>query len=347
MVASPTVRADRMRLLRHTFPTPADCRGAVTAIGNFDGIHRGHRFLLDKAREIAQEADAPWGMVTFEPHPRRFFAPDLPPFRLTPLRLKAQLLKTLGLEVLWVLRFDHKLAGLSPEAFARDVLAEGLALKHVVAGENFRFGHKRAGDVEALTDFGRNFGFGVTRMEMAAAPGQSQEIYSSSLVRDYLKAGNPTRAALLLGRYWEISGRVQHGAKRGRDLGMPTANIRLGRDTLRPAFGIYAVRAAIQEGERTRWIPGVANLGISPMFNYVEPLLEVHLIDFSGDLYGKHLRVALIDYLRPELTFESLDGLKEQMEDDLRRARATLAWEDWQGDWPASSFLPNRPGEQP
>lgn len=335
-----------MRLLRHSSPTPADCRNAVVAIGNFDGIHRGHRALLEKAKEVARDAAAPWGMVTFEPHPRRFFSPDLPPFRLTPLRIKAQLLQSIGLEVLWILRFNQALAKLSPEAFARSVLAEGLQLQHVVAGENFRFGYKRAGDVEALSNFGRRFGFGVTRMTMATAPGQPQEVYSSSLVRDYLRSGNPTRAALLLGRYWEIAGRVRHGAKRGRLLEMPTANIRLGRDTLRPAFGIYAVRVALQEGEKTRWVPGVANLGISPMFNYEEPLLEVHLIDFSGDLYGRHLRVALIDYLRPEQNFDSLEALKVQMKEDLRRARMTLSWEDWEGSWPASPFLPLRPGER-
>src|SRR5690625_3708176 len=265
-----------MRLLRHSAPTPADCRGAVVAIGNFDGIHRGHRALLQKARQIAEAADAPWGMVTFEPHPRRFFSPGLPPFRLTPLRIKAQLLQSLGLDILWILRFVATLAVLSPQAFARDVLAEGLALKHVVAGENFRFGHKRTGDVESLSRLGRRFAFGVTRVDMTAAPGQAQEIYSSSLVRDYLKAGNPTRAALLLGRYWEIGGRVQHGAKRGRELGVPTANILLGRDTLRPAFGIYAVRVALPDNGVTRWLPGVANIGISPMFDYAEPLLEVH-----------------------------------------------------------------------
>src|SRR5690625_1857937 len=345
MAALPATTADAMRLLRHPSRTPLDCQGAVVAIGNFDGVHRGHRSLLDKAQQLAREAKAPWGMVTFEPHPRSYFAPDLPPFRLTPLRPKAQLLQSLGLEVLWILRFNAALANLTPQEFAQDVLAKGLKLRHVVVGENFRFGHTRAGDVQALIDFGRQFGFAVTRMDMAAAPGQSQEIYSSSLVRDYLRAGNPTRAALLLGRYWEITGRVQHGAKRGRQLDMPTANIRLGRDTLRPAFGIYAARVALDEGERFRWVPGVANLGISPMFNYEEPLLEVHLIDFAGDLYGRHLRVALIDYLRPEQNFDSLQDLKAQMAEDLRRARATLAWEDWQGSWPASAFLIPRPGE--
>jgi len=335
-----------MRLLRHTSSTPSECQGAVIAIGNLDGIHRGHRSLLDKARQIAEEIEAPWGVVTFEPHPRRYFAPHLPPFRLTPLRLKAQLLQTLGLDVLWILRFDQKLASLSPEAFAHDILAKGLSLSHVVAGDNFRFGNKRAGDVDDLEKFGKDFGFGVTRMQMVAAPGQSQEVYSSSLVREYLAAGNPTRAALLLGRYWEITGRVQHGAKRGRELGMPTANIRLGRDTLRPAFGIYAVRVAIQDGDQMHWLPGVANIGISPMFNYEEPLLEVHLIDFRGDLYGRYLRVALIDYLRPEQNFDSLETLKQQMNEDLRRARATVAWDEWQGPWPASSFLPLHPKEQ-
>ncbi|WP_366555863.1 bifunctional riboflavin kinase/FAD synthetase [Aquibaculum sediminis] len=339
-----------MRLIRHPRATPPECRNAVAVIGNFDGIHRGHMHLLEHARALATARNAPWGMVTFEPHPRRLFAPDLAPFRLTPLRVKARLLQSLGVEVLWVLRFNRALAGLTPEAFAREVLHEGLALKHVVVGANFRFGNRRAGDVDALQQYGQSFGFGVSGLGMASAPGQAQEVYSSSLVRDYLQAGNPTRAALLLGRYWEIEGRVHHGAKRGRELGFPTANILLGRDTLRPAFGIYAVRVAVEgassEGRSTtRWLPGVANLGISPMFNYAEPLLEVHLIDYQGDLYGRHLRVAFIDYLRPEARFDSLDALKNQMTEDLRRARATLAWEDWQGNWPASSFLPIRPGE--
>lgn len=335
-----------MRLLRHHRPTPTDCRNAVVVIGNFDGIHRGHRALLDRAKAIAQEAAAPWAMLTFEPHPRRLFAPDLPPFRLTPFRIKARLLQTLGLEILWVLRFDRKLAGLSAEAFAQKVLADGLNVGHVVVGANFRFGHKRGGDVPLLTRLGERMGFGVSALDMAAAPGQASEVYSSSLVREYLKAGNPTRAALLLGRYWEIEGRVHHGAKRGRTLGFPTANVVLGRDTLRPAFGIYAVRVAIEEAGSTHWLPGVANLGISPMFNYAEPLLEVHLLDFEGDLYGRHLRVALIDYLRPEQHFDDLESLKAQMAEDLRRARATLAWEDWQQNWPTSSFLPLRPGDK-
>jgi len=334
-----------VRLLRHHAPTPAALRGAVVAIGNFDGIHRGHRRLLEQAEAIARETGAPWAMLTFEPHPRRLFAPDLPPFRLTPFRVKVRLLQALGLDALWVLRFDRTLAGLPAEAFAERVLAEGLGARHVVVGENFRFGHRRGGDVALLRTLGERLGFGVTAVGMAAAPGQSSEVYSSSLVRDYLRDGNPTRAALLLGRYWEIEGRVQHGAKRGRELGFPTANLALGRDTLRPAFGIYAVRAAIEERDGTRWLPGVANLGISPMFDYAEPLLEVHLLDFAGDLYGRHLRVALIDYLRAEQRFDDLEALKAQMAEDLRRARATLAWEDWQEAWPTSPFLPLRPGE--
>ncbi|SMF80845.1 FMN adenylyltransferase /riboflavin kinase [Tistlia consotensis] len=340
-----------MLILRHWTHTAPAARGAVVAIGNFDGIHRGHQALIAKAGRLAREMDAPLALMSFEPHPRLFFQPDQPPFRLTNWRTKAKLIESLGVDLLYVLAFNAELAGLEAEDFVAQVLVggpeDGLAARHVVVGDNFRFGRKRRGDAALLAAEGRRHGFGVTAMAPVSGPGDSkggEKPYSSSLVREYLKGGNPTRAALLLGRYWEIEGRVESGARRGRTLGFPTANLRLG-ELLRPAYGVYAVRAAIEheEGERgagaTVWRPGVANLGINPMFELPEPLLETHLFDFEGDLYGRHLRVALIDYLRPEARFESVEKLVEQMAADSARARATLSWETWQTEWPVSPFI--------
>lgn len=324
-----------MRLYRHFDSVPEAGRGAVVAIGNFDGVHRGHQAVIGKAQRLAREFEAPAGVLTFEPHPRRYFQPDSPPFRLTPFRVKTRLLQTLGLDSLFPLPFNRALASLTAEDFVERVLAHGLGARHVVVGDNFRFGRQRLGDTDLLARLGPRHGFGVTVMRRVMAAGT--EPYSSSHVREQLQAGNPTRAALLLGRYFEIEGRVRHGAKRGRTLGYPTANIGLD-DILQPAFGVYAVRAQLYGGGGT-WIAGVANIGISPMFNYREPLLEVHLFDFEGDLYGKHLRVALVDRLRGEMTFDGLPALIRQMDEDSRRARVTLAWEEWDSAWPASPFM--------
>lgn len=325
-----------MRLFRHYSGLPPEARGAVVAIGNFDGVHRGHQAVIGKAARLAREFEAPTGVLTFEPHPRLFFQPDQPPFRLTPFRVKMRLLEALGADFLYSLSFNQRLAKLTAEEFVHYVLAEGLAVRHVVVGDNFCFGRKRQGNTALLEQLGRQQGFGVTVVKRIMASGA--EPYSSTHVRLQLQSGNPTRAALLLGRYWEIEGRVRHGAKRGRELGIPTANIALD-DILWPAFGIYAVRAKLDRTGDGPWMSGVANVGISPMFGYEKPLLEVHLFDFTGDLYGKHLRVALVDYLRPEMKFDSLDALKAQMAEDCRRARVTLAWEEWDTAWPASPFM--------
>jgi riboflavin kinase/FMN adenylyltransferase len=325
-----------MLVLRHYQDVPATAKGAVVAIGNFDGIHRGHQEIIAKAGRLAKEFNAPHGVMTFEPHPRSVFRPDDEPFRLTPFRIKARLIEALGVDQLCVMTFDHDFAGLSPEAFAGEVLAEGLGVRYVVVGDNFRFGHKAKGTIDDLERLGRANGFGVTSVDRIVSP--HAEAYSSTHVRDYLQAGNPTRAALLLGRYWEIEGRIQAGDKRGRDLGFPTANMALG-ETLRPAFGVYAVRAAIDRGAEPQWHAGVANLGIRPMFESPEPLLEVNLFDFDQDIYGQHLRVALVDYLRPEMKFDGLAALKTQMAEDKRRAEVTLALEEWDASWPASPFM--------
>jgi riboflavin kinase/FMN adenylyltransferase len=327
-----------MQLYRHFERIPESGRGAVVAIGNFDGVHRGHQAVIDAARERARQLGAPLGVMTFEPHPRLFFQPDQAPFRLTAFRTKARLLRALGVERLYALPFTGALAGLAPEEFVTRVLCRGLGIRHLVVGDNFRFGRKRAGDVALLQALGQRHGFGTSILQPVG--GSVAAAYSSTQVRAYLREGKATRAALMLGRYWEIEGRVRHGAKRGRDFGFPTANLRLQANLLRPAFGIYAVRAVLGDvGPTTPWLPGVANLGIAPMYGYEEPLLEAHLFDYSRDLYGAHLRVALVDYLRPEQRFSDVEALKTQMAEDSRRARETLSWESWEGDWPAGPFV--------
>ena len=325
-----------MAIYRHTTDLPDEALGAVVAIGNFDGVHRGHQAVIDSALRLAHKVESSLGVLTFEPHPRRFFRPDSPPFQLTSFRLKLRLLEALGVDNVFVLPFNQSLSELSAEDFVRRILVEDLRVQHVLVGGNFYFGHKRGGDTDLLERMGRSLGFGVTAMRRVE--GTTGEAYSSTGIRDYLTAGNPTRAALLLGRYWEIEGRVQTGAKLGRKLGFPTANIALG-EVLEPAYGVYAVRAGVDRGGQTKWHPGVANIGIRPMVEGDEPLLEVHLFDFDEDLYGRHMRVALVDYLRPEMVFDDMAALRVQMIEDSRRARVILDWEDWDPAWPANPFM--------
>ncbi len=330
-----------MAIFRHSSDLPASARGAVVAIGNFDGVHRGHQAVIAQIKRMALDLGAPTAVLTFEPHPRRFFRPGDPPFQLTSFRLKARLLESLGVDHVFFLTFNAALSHQGAEAFVKEILVRDLGVAHVAVGENFHFGHKRQGNVDFLRVAGQDHGFGVSVLKQVLSP--AAEAYSSTAIRAYLKAGDPNRAASLLGRYWEIEGRVQEGARLGRTLGFPTANIALG-DSLEPAYGVYAVSAGIDQGDDTVWRPGVANLGIRPTIEdadpgTTEPLLEVYLFDFDGDLYGQHMRVALVDYLRPEWKFDDLEALKVQMVEDARRARIILADERWQAGWPAGPFL--------
>jgi len=310
-----------MAIYRHTSELPPEARGGVVAIGNFEGLHLGHQAVLSEARRIARELGTACAVLTFEPHPRRFFRPNDPPFQLTSFRLKARLLESMGVDNVFFLTFNRALSRLGAADFVRDVLVRDLRAAHVLVGDNFAFGHKREGRVEDLRALGRKFGFGVT--VLARIHGPDGKAYSSTAIRDCLRAGDPKQAAYLLGRYWELEGRVVHGARLGRKLGFPTANIALG-EMLEPAHGVYAVRAGIDRSERTLWHDGVANLGIRPMMDDQTLLLEVHLFDTAQDLYGQHMRVALVDYLRPEGVFEDMDAMVEQMKKDARRARAIL-----------------------
>ncbi|HXC54559.1 MAG TPA: bifunctional riboflavin kinase/FAD synthetase [Rhizomicrobium sp.] len=311
-----------MRIFRHYADVPDAFKGAVVAVGNFDGVHLGHQALIGAARDMAQERGAALGVLAFEPHPQEFFRPSPESFRLTPFRAKARLLDALGADVLYALAFDAALAEKSAEDFVLDVLVGGLAIGAIVVGADFRFGKGRAGDVTMLAYMGEMEGFGVTVFD--AVGGQGQGKISSTRIRDALKAGRPDEAARLLGHPWSVEARVEHGDKRGRSIGFPTANMRLD-DCLKPAFGVYAVRAGIVEDHRVvSRHDGVANFGIRPMFESRVPLLETYLFDFSGDLYGKHLAVELIAYLRPELKLDGLGALQAQIAKDSEAARKVL-----------------------
>jgi riboflavin kinase/FMN adenylyltransferase len=308
-----------MRILRHYRNPPFEAKGAVVALGNFDGVHRGHRALIAETGRLAKETSRPLAALVFEPYPREFFRPDSEPFRLTPFRTKARLLQELGIEFLIVLSFDAEMAGKLAQDFVIDVLCHELEVSHVVVGEDFRFGKGRGGDVTVLGYMGDMEGFGVTVFRAVAENGEK---ISSSKVRAALKAGRPCESAHLLGHWWSVEGHVASGDKRGRELGFPTANLKL-ENTLQPAFGVYAVRARPAGGTET--YDGVANFGIRPMFLLPTPMMEVHLFDFSGELYGELLTVELIAYLREERTFADLEALKVQMAVDAKEARRVLA----------------------
>ena len=311
-----------MRVHRHYDRLPASDRGSVVAIGNFDGVHLGHQAVIGEARAIAARTGAPSAVLSFEPHPRSFFRPDDPPFRLTPLRLKAHAIEALGVDLLFLVRFDAAFAAFPAERFVAEVLGkQGLAARHVVTGYDFVFGKGRAGNAVLLERLAREHGYAYTAVSPVAA--DSGEIYSSTQIRAYLQAGKPQQAARLLGRPWEIEGRVETGHQRGRTIGFPTANVRL-TDVLQPAHGVYAVRAGIDQGADTQWFDGVANFGSRPTVDGKNVWLEIHLFDFDGDLYGRHLRVACVDFLRAEMKFPSFDALKEQIAKDSVAARALL-----------------------
>jgi riboflavin kinase / FMN adenylyltransferase len=310
-----------MRILRHFRDCPADAKGAAVALGNFDGVHLGHRALLLEAKRLASELKRPFGALVFEPYPREFFRPNDEPFRLTTFRAKARLLSDVGVEILFVLTFDAQMASMPAQDFVHEVLVRELAVAHVVVGKDFRFGKGRGGDVTVLGYMGEMESFGTTVFAPVFADGGAK--ISSSDIRVALKAGKPDEAARLLGHWWCVEGHVAQGEKRGRGLGFPTANLKL-EHTLLPAFGIYAVRAHLPDG---RVFDGAASFGIRPTFALESPLLEVHLFDFSGDLYGALIAVEFIAYLRPEKKFDTVEALQAQIAqdcDDAKRIFSTV-----------------------
>lgn len=302
---------------------PPAARGYSIALGNFDGLHVGHLEVMSAARRLGRAL----GVATFEPPPRAYFRPNDPPFRiLRPERRNAKILKA-GADAVFELPFNSDMAGMTDEAFARDVLAEGLGAAHVTVGFDFRFGRGRMGDAARLASLGRAMGFGVTIVD--EVPNDRGEKASSTAIRQALRAGEPERAALMLGHAWVADGLVQPGEKQGRTLGFPTANLHL-HDLIHPRHGVYAVRARIDGAGA--WIDGVANFGRTPTTGLRDPLLETFLLDFDGDLYGKVLEVALIAFLRPELKFDSVETMVTHMHEDVADAKAALSADGATGD---------------
>jgi riboflavin kinase/FMN adenylyltransferase len=299
---------------------PAFARGAVLAIGNFDGVHRGHQALIAKAIATARDSGRPSGVMVFEPHPRAFFVPGEPHFPLTPLAEKLRIIETLGLKIAVVMPFDAHLAALSAEDFIDGILVRGLGVGHVVIGYDFFFGRKRGGNPSTMVEAGRRHGFGVSVIEPVAEGG---EVFSSTETRLKLAQGDVKGAAAAMGRPWRVSGRVVGGARRGTGMGFPTANLPLPPGTAL-GHGIYAVRAIVDGAAH----PAAAYLGTRPTFDDGSPVLEVFLLDFDGDLYGRTIAVEFVDFVRPDRKFDGADALVEQMTKDVAAVRAALAAED-------------------
>ena len=302
-----------MRVFRgHSRPVPAP---VVLAIGNFDGVHQGHAALVRQLVAAAERLQLAPTVLTFEPHPREFFAPESAPARLTTFREKLELLADLGVRQSMICPFNAAFAGLSADEFIEQVLVRGLKLKHLIIGDDFRFGRGRTGDFELLKAAGLRLGFTVEAMQSVTLDG---ERVSSSAVRRALAAGDMAHAARLLGRPYIIDGQVAHGDKIGRQLGFATANIRIKHNPL-PMTGVFAVEV---RGLGDQPLPGVANLGIRPTVGGTRPLLEVHLFDFDRDIYGAHLSVRFVHKLRNEQRFPNFDALKAQIAADAAAARA-------------------------
>jgi riboflavin kinase/FMN adenylyltransferase len=305
--------------LDHREKVPGELRGAILALGNFDGFHLGHQAVVREAVEWAKGEGRPVIVGTFDPHPVRFFKPDVPPFRLTTLDQRQELFADAGADGMLVFHFDGTLAGMSADAFTRDILLETVGAAGVVTGEDFSFGKARSGNPAVLAQLGSELGFGVRTVGPVAEAGG---IVSSSRIREALQAGDCETAAELMTRPYAIRGDVQHGDKLGRTIGFPTANLAMG-NYLRPRYGIYAITGRIIEtGEILK---GAANLGIRPSFDPPKELLEPYFFDFSGNLYGREIEVALRRFIRPEAKFDSLEALQEQMARDCDEARAILA----------------------
>ena len=307
-----------MRFLDHRDELPESLRGAVIALGNFDGFHLGHQSVARQAIDWARAEGRPSIIATFDPHPVRHFQPDAPPFRLTTLEQRQELYLAAGATAMLVFHFDAELAGTTAEDFVRKLLGEHLGVAGVVTGEDFTFGKARGGNFDKLVGLGKEVGIEAR----AATPVMDHgKPVSSSRVRDALREGDPQEAARLLTRPFAIRGIVQHGDKRGREIGYPTANLPI-EHYLRPKYGIYAVTGRIlSTGQELK---GAANIGVRPQFDPPKELLEPYFFDFSGDLYGQEIEVAFHHFLRGEAKFDSLDALIEQMERDCDRAKDLL-----------------------
>ena len=296
--------------------------GGVVAIGNFDGVHNGHQALIRALLDVARADNKPALVLTFSPHPRRHFKPDQPPFQLSDPVLRRDYLRQQGLDAVIELTFEGILARTPAPDFVRRILVEAMQVSHIFVGEDFNFGAGRTGNVELLQQLGPQHGFTVTPVTLHSEFLGGQRI-SSQRIRETIKLGHMVTAQELLGRPWQTRSEVIHGDKRGRTLGFPTANMML-HDFIHPKFGVYAARVQIEGDTSGTWYKAVMNFGRRPNFILPQPLLEVHILDFAGDIYGKMLRVEWHDFLRPEKLFANLELLKHALDEDVARARELL-----------------------
>jgi riboflavin kinase/FMN adenylyltransferase len=307
-----------LQVFHHWRDLAPEAKGAAIAFGNFDGVHLGHQRVIADAADAAYRLGAPLGVVSLEPHPIAIFTPGGPPFRLTTTHQIARVLGSLAVERLYLVPFGQQMANLSDRAFVEQVLVGGLGVRHVAVGFDVTYGKDRSGSPEAMQRCGAEFGFPVSVTEEIDSPDGTK--ISSTAIREAVRAGDPVRAAHLLGRPFAIEGIVEKGQQLGRKLGIPTANVSLG-EYVTPRLGVYATRTRLKDG---RHLPGVANIGVNPTTGVVEPRLEVWLFDFDEDIYGEMIETELIGFIRPELKFDSIDAMLDEIRSDVVKAREIL-----------------------
>lgn len=310
-----------MQIINKINDLTATSRSAAVALGNFDGIHLGHQAVIGEACRLAREKGVPAAVMTFDPHPRKYFRPNDRLFELTPAQAKSRHLAAFGVDILYLLQFDAALAGMPAEKFVMDLVVKGAGACHVVAGYDFVFGQGRQGNLALLQEMGAANNFGVT--VIPAVQGDGDIPYSSTVIRTYLRDGDPRKAAALLGRCWEIEGEVQRGDQRGRQIGFPTANIDPGTYVM-PTLGVYAVWVGVIDGDETNWHQGIVNVGRRPTFKGEGITVEAHIFDFDQDIYGKIARVAFVDFIRPEMKFDGIESIRAQIEKDCVEAHSML-----------------------
>lgn len=308
-----------MQIARSYEAWPVSARGSVMALGNFDGVHQGHRAVIETAKAIAESEQAPLSVMTFEPHPRRFFKPDLPILRIVPFSEKARLLDKLGVNYLFAARFNHAFSQISAEGFLEDILIQKLGVRHIVTGYDFAFGHHRSGNADFLARHAPSAGAGFTQVDQVVQAGDLP--FSSTAIRTALKDGDMAQVAAMLGRHYQMQGSVIHGDKRGASIGFPTANIRPAPLFL-PKRGVYAVRLHLPDG---RVFDAVANLGVRPTVDGSHCLLEVHAFGLDENIYGQKVRVQFCHFLRSEQKFNGVDDLKAQIGKDKQEAEQFFA----------------------
>jgi len=310
-----------MRILRSYQCLPKKAKNAVVAVGNFDGVHLGHQKIMETAKKISGSVNVPLLVLTFEPHPRLFFDPGLSSFLLTTFRTKKAYLEDLDVDYLYPLTFDRKFSNIEANSFVKKILVDNLKVRYVVTGRDFFFGKGRRGSRDLLISLSEKYNFSYTCVDRLRD--KYGTVYSSSAIRDFLKQGQIVRANKSLGRSWEIEGKVLSGDKRGKALGYPTANLKLGKYA-KPAFGVYAIKGKIFSNSRNKWINGIANIGSRPTFSGSEILLEVHFFNFRKDLYSKFLSIRFHDFLRKEKKFKNTNALVHQIARDIEKAKRIL-----------------------